>query len=123
LAADFTNLDAISTLRGTGNLSNGSGAYDTTKVGEGKTYTKASSSFLLYANSNKSTWAYSSSTVLATNALTELRALSNGRYVKLTSNNINYDDTATLLKLYIADAAATEADISKKMYFLDFTYN
>jgi hypothetical protein len=61
--------------------------------------------------------------VLATNALTELRALSNGRYVKLTSNNINYDDTATLLKLYIADAAATEADISKKMYFLDFTYN
>ena len=61
---------------------------------------------MLYVNSNKLNWSFiDPTTVLVTNLLTELKALSNGRYVVLDNlNNIDYVKTATLLKEYIANA-------------------
>lgn len=124
-ADQYASLDIISTIRGTGTLSNLQGAANPTKICDsGCPYTAASSSFMLFANSNKQNWSFNDpTTVLPVNPLTEIKALGNGRYVTLDAlGNINYDATATLLKAYLVDVAATEDDISKKLFFLDLTY-
>jgi hypothetical protein len=124
-AGKYNDLDTISVERGTGLLSDGNGAFLANKVcASGCDYTVASAAFLLYSNSNYQTWAFDyATTLLRANPLTELKAIGGGKYVVLdNASAIDYTATANLLRQYIVDSAATENDLSMKLFYLELSY-